>query len=31
LVAEHRLEEADAAELAGDFAYRLPKAAFRLG
>jgi glucuronate isomerase len=31
LVAEHRLEGADAADLAIDFAYRLPKAAFRLG
>ena len=31
LVAEHRLEGADAAELATDFAYRLPKSAFRLG
>ena len=31
LVGEHRLEESDAAELAVDFAYRLPKVAFRLG
>ena len=31
LVAEHRVAPEDAAELAGDFAYRLPKAAFRLG
>jgi glucuronate isomerase len=31
LVAEHRLERADAADLAADFAYRLPKAVFRLG
>jgi glucuronate isomerase len=31
LVGEHRLERDDAAELAVDFAYRLPKAAFRLG
>ncbi len=30
LVAEHRLERQDAADLAMDFAYRLPKAAFRL-
>ena len=30
LVSEHRLEAADAAELAADFAYRLPKVAFRL-
>jgi len=30
LVAEHRLERDDAADLAADFAYRLPKAAFRL-
>ncbi|HTW10491.1 MAG TPA: glucuronate isomerase [Acidimicrobiales bacterium] len=29
LVAEHRLSEADAADLAVDFAYRLPKKAFR--
>jgi len=31
LVAEHRIEREDAADLAADFAYRLPKAAFRLG
>lgn len=31
LVAEHRLDGTDAADLAVDFAYRLPKAAFRLG
>jgi glucuronate isomerase len=31
LVAEHRLDRDDATELAADFAYRLPKAAFRLG
>lgn len=31
LVAEHRLDADDAAELAADFAYRLPKSAFRLG
>jgi glucuronate isomerase len=30
LVAEHRLEEADAAEVAVDLAYRLPKAAYKL-
>jgi glucuronate isomerase len=31
LVAEHRLDMDDAAELAADFAYHLPKTAFRLG
>lgn len=31
LVAEHRLTDDDAAELAVDFSYRLPKVAFRLG
>jgi len=31
LVCEHRLGLNDAAELAADFAYRLPKTAFRLG
>jgi hypothetical protein len=31
LVCEHRLRLEDAAELAADFAYRLPKTAFRLG
>jgi glucuronate isomerase len=31
LVCEHRLGLGDAAELAADFAYRLPKTAFRLG
>jgi len=31
LVAEHRLDPDDAAELAADFSYHLPKAAFRLG
>jgi len=31
LVCEHRLGADDAAELAADFAYRLPKTAFRLG
>ena len=31
LVAEHRLDAEDAKELAVDFAYRLPKTAFRLG
>ena len=30
LVAEHRIELDDASELAADFAYRLPKVAFRL-
>jgi glucuronate isomerase len=30
LVAEHRIERDDAGELAADFAYRLPKVAFRL-
>jgi glucuronate isomerase len=30
LVAEHRVDRDDAAELAADFAYRLPKAVFRL-
>jgi glucuronate isomerase len=30
LAAEHRLETADAEQLAADFAYRLPKVAFRL-
>jgi glucuronate isomerase len=30
LVAEHRLEEADAADVAVDLAYRLPKKAYRL-
>jgi glucuronate isomerase len=30
LVAEHRLDEDDAARVAGDLAYRLPKAAYRL-
>jgi len=30
LVAEHRLEPEDATSLAADFAYHLPKAAFRL-
>jgi glucuronate isomerase len=30
LVAEHRLDEDDASEVAADFAYRLPKVAFRL-
>ena len=31
LVAEHRLQRHDATDLAADFAYRLPKTAFRLG
>jgi glucuronate isomerase len=31
LVVEHRLAKDDALELAADFAYRLPKSAFRLG
>jgi hypothetical protein len=30
LVAEHRIELKDASELAADFAYRLPRVAFRL-
>ncbi len=30
LVAEHRLDESDAAEVASDLAYRLPKQAYRL-
>jgi glucuronate isomerase len=30
LVAEHRLEEDEAAEVAVDLAYRLPKKAYRL-
>jgi glucuronate isomerase len=30
LVAEHRLPEDEAAEVAGDLAYRLPKRAYRL-
>ncbi len=30
LVAEHRLGEGDAAEVAADLAYRLPKQAYRL-
>jgi glucuronate isomerase len=31
LVAEHRLDHDDALDVAADYAYRLPKAAFRLG
>jgi glucuronate isomerase len=30
LVAEHRLDAEDAAEVASDLAYRLPKQAYRL-
>jgi glucuronate isomerase len=30
LVAEHRLDESDAARIAGELAYRLPKRAYKL-